>query len=282
MDQTVENDFYLRRRLVDAGIERISYYPRQRRHDTPILLQHGMWHGAWCWQWWQELFAEWGWESHAISLPGHAGSQRLRPIRLCTLDYYLGFLRAEIERLPRRPVLIGHSMGGALAQWYLRYVRDDLPAAVLLAAWSARGNFDLGGGRAFWKLDPFGCLLSSLTFAATPFVRNVQRATALLYSERGVISPQAFQAQLTPESLLVMMQHTPPIWQPPTRLKTPVVVFAGECDAAVTVQGEQRSADQYGAPLVVIPGAAHNLMMEHNLRETAHAVEDWLVGVGVA
>ena len=59
---------------VGSGIERVTYIPRQRRFDTPILMQHGMWHGAWCWQHWQELFAEWGWESHAFSLPGHAGS----------------------------------------------------------------------------------------------------------------------------------------------------------------------------------------------------------------
>jgi len=89
-----------------------------------------MWHGAWCWQGWQARLAAWGWESHAHSLPGHAGSPIQRPIRWCTLGYYLSFLQAEIGRMPRRPVLMGPSMGGALTQMYLK-AHDDLPVSLL-------------------------------------------------------------------------------------------------------------------------------------------------------
>src|SRR5512147_1844268 len=92
---------------IDNGFERVTYLPRQRRFETPILMQHGMWHGAWCWQQWQELLAGWGWESHAISLPGHAGSPAQRPVYFCTLGYYLRFLKAEVERTARRPILMG-------------------------------------------------------------------------------------------------------------------------------------------------------------------------------
>ena len=120
-----ETDTFSVQRSINNGIERVTYIPKHRRFETSILMQHGMWHGAWCWQQWQELFAEWGWESHAISLPGHAGSPTQRPVYFCTLGYYLRFLKAEVERLPRKPVLMGHSMGGALTQWYLKYVGDE-------------------------------------------------------------------------------------------------------------------------------------------------------------
>jgi pimeloyl-ACP methyl ester carboxylesterase len=118
----------------ENGIEWVSCIPTNRRHQTPLFLQHGMWHGAWCWEEWQILFASWGWESHAISLPGHAGSPVQRPIRWCTLAYYWRFMRDAIAQLPTKPILIGHSMGGALTQWYLKEF-DDLPAAVLVAPW---------------------------------------------------------------------------------------------------------------------------------------------------
>ena len=72
--QTTVGERYTRIHKVEDGIERISYRPKQRRFQTPLLFQHGMWHGAWCWQLWQELFALWGWETHAYSLPGHANS----------------------------------------------------------------------------------------------------------------------------------------------------------------------------------------------------------------
>src|SRR5687767_5221602 len=60
-------------REVNDGIEHITYTPDAPKYKTPIVFQHGAWHGAWCWQWWQELFAEWGWTSHAHSLPNHGG-----------------------------------------------------------------------------------------------------------------------------------------------------------------------------------------------------------------
>ena len=95
-----ETDAYTVSHTVEDGIERVAYEPKNRRFETPILMQHGMWHGAWCWQHWQELFAEWGWASTAYSLPGHAKSPVQRPIISCTLDYYLAFLKWEVERLP--------------------------------------------------------------------------------------------------------------------------------------------------------------------------------------
>src|ERR1700744_6815711 len=105
---------------LDDGIERIVCRPLIPRHPTPILLQHGMWHGAWCWQEWQEILAARGWESHAISLPGHGGSPKRKSVRFSTMQDYLSVLRAEIARFPDPPILVGHSMGGALAQWYLK------------------------------------------------------------------------------------------------------------------------------------------------------------------
>ena len=141
---------------VENGIERIRYLPARRRRLPPILMVHGMWHGAWCWQPWQELLAEWGWESHAFSLPGHGMSPAQRPVYFCTLDYYLGFLKAEVAWMERKPILIGHSMGGALVQWYLKYLGDDLPAAVLAAPWNVRGNFSDGGIAHWLNLRPAG------------------------------------------------------------------------------------------------------------------------------
>jgi len=174
---------------VKDGIERIVYMPEVKRFKTPILMQHGMWHGAWCWQSWQELFAEWSWESIAISLPGHGQSPVQRPIRWCTLGYYLKFLAAEIEQLQQRtlqrPILMGHSMGGALTQWVLKYV-GDLPAAVLVAPWTSHNM--LGPVFRFSRLDPIGFLLCILTLTTTPNVHTPQRAAKML-SPRARSSP---------------------------------------------------------------------------------------------
>jgi pimeloyl-ACP methyl ester carboxylesterase len=239
-------------------------------------MQHGMWHGAWCWRHWQELFAEWGWESHAFSLPGHAGSPVQRPNYFCTLDYYLRFLKAEVERLSRKPVLIGHSMGGALTQWYLKYVNDDLPAAVLVAPWAAKGNLPDGGAKPWLRLDPLGVLLVGLTGSAQVYIRTPKRAAAILISPRSIYTPEELHARLSPESAWVMYQHNPPLWHPPERVKTPLLWLAAERDAAVSVENERTSAEHYHADFVVVPEAAHNIMMEYNYRETAETIYRWL------
>lgn len=268
-----QTQHYTREHSIRNGIEWISYIPQQRQHSTPILMQHGMWHGAWCWQPWQEALAEWGWESHAISLPGHAGSPVQRPIRLCTLDYYLKFLRAALESLPQTPILMGHSMGGALTQWYLRDV-GNLPAAVLIGAWALYGGF-WRCLPAFLRLDLPGTILSGLVLRSE-WVRNPQRAAAALLSPDSLMTPEELFAQLGPESLLVIFQHLRP-WRVPASFNTPMLWLAAERDTLIPEHASRIAASVYpDAQYVMVPGAAHNIMMEANYREIAHQIHEWL------
>jgi len=268
-----ETDVYTMRHTIEDGIERIVYTPKQRRHVTPILMQHGMFHGAWCWQWWQPLFAEWGWESVAVSLPGHGGSPTQRQIEICTLDYYLGFVKAEVDRLAQPPVLMGHSMGGALTQWYLKYC-GDLSAAVLVAPWLSHSTM-LDGPKVMSN-DPWLPLLSSLAWSATPWVRNPQRAAKLFITDGAIITPEELYDRLGPESQIVVLQHNPPFWAPPDDVRTPMLWLTGEKDAVISVQQATRSAEFYQADHIIVPEAGHNLMMEKSYRETAEKIRDWL------
>jgi len=269
-----ETEKYVMRHTVEDGIERIVYIPKVRQHATPILMQHGMWHGAWTWQWWQPLFAEWGWESVAVSLPGHGASPAQRQIELCTLDYYLGFLRAEVNRFEQPPVLMGHSMGGALTQWYLKYC-GDLPAAVLVAPWVSHSTL-LDGLPRILSVDPLVGLLTSLAWSATPWVRSPERAARLLMTDGAAISPEELHDRLGPESSLVVLQHNPPFWSPPDDIRTPLLWVTGEKDATISVSGATRSAEFYQATHIIVPEAGHNLMMEQSYWETARSIVDWL------
>ncbi len=266
-------------RTIHDGIERIVYTPETRGFQTPILMQHGMWHGAWCWRHWQELLAEWGWETHAFSLPGHGESPAQRPIRWCTLGYYLDFLRAEVEQFPQPPILMGHSMGGALTQWYLKYV-GDLPAAVLVASWTSHNM--LPSVLKFAALDPVGFLLSVATLTTTPTVRDPRRAARMFITEDAVYSPQELYARLGPESLWVLLQYNPLLWSPVARAQTPLLWLAGGSDTVVNEAEQRRSAAHYGAEYVVVEGAGHDLMIEREFRQTAETIHNWVVGRGFA
>ena len=262
------------RHTVEDGIERITYTPKVRQHTTPILMQHGMWHGAWTWQWWQPLFAEWGWESVAVSLPGHGASPTQRQIELCTLDYYLGFLRAEVNRFEQPPVLMGHSMGGALTQWYLKYV-GDLPAAVLVAPWVSHSTLQRWpaahhvGRSAGGTVDFTGVERDALGAQS-------RASRALAHYAGAAISPEELHDRLGPESSLVVLQHNPPFWSPPDDIRTPLLWVTGEKDATISVPGATRSAEFYQATHIIVPDAGHNLMMEQSYWETARSIADWL------
>lgn len=268
-----ETQNYTHQRETKDGIEWISYIPQQRNDLPPILMQHGMWHGAWCWQWWQESLAEWGWETHAISLPGHGGSPMQRPIRLCTLDYYLQFVQAAVDSLPQKPILLGHSMGGALTQWYLRYV-GNLPAAVLVAPWALyRGFWESAG--AFRRLDLWGCILSYLV-VRSEWARTPEHAAKALLSPNSVLSPQELYDQLTPESLLVLFQHLR-AWDVPPTMTTPILWLGAERDALIPEFAARRAASIYPtAEYVMIAGAAHNITMASDYRGIARQVDRWL------
>jgi len=273
-EATEDKDTCAVSRTIVDGIERIVYLPKTRRYQTPLLMQHGMWHGAWCWAHWQQLFAEWGWESHAFSLPGHAASPTQRPIAQCTLDYYLFFLKAEVDRLPRPPVLMGHSMGGALAQWYLTYV-GDLPAAVLVASWLSH---DVSGHSALHILarDPWGFLLMLRDGTATPLIRTPHRAAQMFITEGALLSPEELHAQLGPESRLVLLQHHAPMWSPRDGIGTPMLWVAAERDALISSAGAQRAAAFYHATHMPVVGAGHDIMLEASSTHTARSVHAWL------
>jgi pimeloyl-ACP methyl ester carboxylesterase len=271
-----EHDTYVIEHSLINGMERIVYKPHNPQFDTPILMQHGMWHGAWCWSYWQQLLAEWGWETHAYSLPGHAGSQAQRPLWLCTLDYYLAFLKAEVDRMPRPPILMGHSMGGAIIQWYLKYIDQDVPAVVLVAPWVSHSSM-LEGTALILKHDPLAMLLTVLQWNANSWVRSPKWAAQKLISDGAMLSPEALHKQLTGESVLAVMQHNPPFWTPAKAIKPPMLVLAGEIDQVVSVNGLRATAEHYKATFQLITDAAHNLMHEHNYEDTAEHVHRWLV-----
>lgn len=260
--------------LVD-GIERITYSPKVRRFLTPLLFVHGMWHGAWVWRDWQKQLADRGWESHAISLPGHGASPPQGSVRFATMGKYLRVLAREIARTEPRPVVIGHSMGGALIQWYLRKVADDLPAAIPVAGWTAQSTFRDG----LWPLvkrDPLGVLMIAATLSSDPFVRNPRRVAQTLLSPGSTVDPAALEAKLCEESALVLAQHNPPFWRPKPDVATPMLWIAAGADAVVTEPGARRSAAFYGADFEIVPGAGHDVMLDPLGAETTRTIHRWL------
>ena len=179
----------------------------------------------------------------------------------------------EIDRRPRKPILMGHSMGGALTQWVLKE-RDDLPTAVLVAPWQSHSMM-IPILRTVVR-DPAGFGLCTLNLTTAPLVRNPFRAAQMFTHEGATLSPQEPYERLGPESLWVLLQYNPPLWRPAVRLKTPLLWLTGAADTLIAEKAEAKSARHYGADYVVVSEAGHNVMMEKSWRETAQVVHEWL------
>lgn len=266
-------------RSLEDGIERVRCRPAKDTGRPPLLLLHGMWHGAWCWREWQIQLAERGWDSHAFSLPGHGGSAPGRHPRYVGLGYYQRFVQAEIDRLAERPVLVGHSMGGGLIQRLLK-AQDDFPAAVLLAPILARQMLSVVLGR--FREDFWGSLACFLTGTTTPSIRNAEQVRRMFLSSSSTIEPEELRAQLSPESLLVLLQHNPPFWRPPRRVRTPMLWLACALDNVMRVNSSLRSARTLGARAEVVPDTGHDLMFDRNGPLTVQRIHDWLAQLGLA
>ena len=91
-----------------------------RRPSTPtkrpaVLLVHGLCGGAWMWENYQTRLAAAGYETHAFDLRGHHGSRPVRDIGKVSIHDYVEDALTVARGLDK-PIVIGHSMGGLIAQ----------------------------------------------------------------------------------------------------------------------------------------------------------------------
>ena len=98
-----------------------------------VVLVHGAWSGAWAWDDWVAPLAAAGHAVHVLDLPGH-GDHEVPPSNSLSLRDYVDAVQDLVGGLSAAPVVVGHSMGGAVTQLLLS--RDDAPtlAGVVLLA----------------------------------------------------------------------------------------------------------------------------------------------------
>jgi non-heme chloroperoxidase len=87
----------------------------------PVVFIHGLWVHASAWEPWQDLFSHIGYQVHAPGWVGDSAtaaqtrSDSSRMTGLGIADLASGY-QEFIGSLPRRPIVVGHSFGGLIAQ----------------------------------------------------------------------------------------------------------------------------------------------------------------------
>ena len=108
--------------------------------NPTIVMIHGMWSRPRVWGHYREFFEARGYRVITPTLRHHAVTPDETPpegLGTCSLLDYAADLEKEIAALDTKPLIIGHSMGGLLAQ--ILAARGHARAAVLLASAPCRG-----------------------------------------------------------------------------------------------------------------------------------------------
>ena len=258
-----------------GNMEEIEYVvrkPANRVHQTPILLLHGAWHGAWCWENWLGHFSSMGHEVHAFSLPAHGTSScRKGHVNFYTLGDYVNTLAAQVAQISPTPVVVGHSMGGAILQKYLE--SNALPGAVLLATAPASGIF--GMVLRLMRRHPVAICKGLLTLNLYHWVATEELARDLfLGSATSPSDVRKLHRQLVRETTTLPQLFFP--FAKLNKTSTPTIVLAAEKDVIFTLAEERATAEKYGAECVVFEGQAHNLMLEPAWPRVADTIDEWI------
>ena len=107
-----------------------------------MLLVHGAWHGAWCWQGITPRLEAAGVNVIAPDLPGHGTDST--PRNQVTLDAYADRVIAAISGRPDPITLVGHSMGGVVISAVAERVPERIARLIYACAFLPRDGEALG------------------------------------------------------------------------------------------------------------------------------------------
>jgi pimeloyl-ACP methyl ester carboxylesterase len=243
--------------------------PASPSTKPPVLLIHGMFGGAWYWENYQSLLARKGYESHAVNLRGHHGSRPVPDIGKVSLDEFVADA-LEVARSLKNPIVVGHSMGGLMAQ---KVAETGACRALVLIASAPPRWIPV----ASWLLIKKQLKYARALFGSHPLLPDRDDANVLMFNRTPLADQEAFFPRLVPESghagfqlsIGAMAVHA-------TRVTAPVLVITGLDDQFVVPRVSRSLARKYGAPLREYQSFAHHIMTEPGWEGPCTDLVEWM------
>ncbi|MCR9087244.1 MAG: alpha/beta hydrolase [Rhodobacteraceae bacterium] len=253
------------------------------RLGKDIVLIHGAFAGPWSMDTYAGFFRERGWTVHTPAFRGHGGDPSEEPAELngaSVLDY-VEDIAAAVAATDTKPVLLGHAIGGVVAQ---KLAARGLASAVVLINPNApygtlpatdderavaRGLME---GGAFWTAPmrvPFEMFRE---FAFNKLSDDEARATYdRLGSESGKVMFEMFFWMFDDAAATKVEIDT---------VDCPVLVVSGSEDRAVNPATCRDLAARYGTrgTFLAAKDHAHFLFLEPGWETVAGEIEGWLKG----
>lgn len=244
-----------------------------------LVMIHGMWGGGWYWEPFKTFFSSRGYICHTPDLRYHGAGAPADPALgdLSLLDY-VADLQDFIATLPEKPIIIGHSMGGLIAQKLAeRDLAEQLvlacpapPADIFAISWSALQNFSLLMLQpGFWKKPHRPDFDTVVKSSFQLFPADVQRDfyQRLCYESGRVVVEIALPFLDKRRATVVKA----------SRVRCPMLVLAAELDRLTPVNVVHKIANKYPqADYHVFSGHTHWVIAEPGWETCAGYIADWL------
>lgn len=240
----------------------------------PLVLIHGAWHAAWCWEaHYLDFFADHGFRTLAPDLRGHGASPAPHALRWMRIRDYADDVASVIASLPTPPFVIGHSMGGFIAQHLM--ARGVAMRGVGLLA-SAPHTGVLPVALSTLRHHPLTFLRMNLTLSLYPMVAD-PRAAARLFLDADTPEAEiaAFHARLSDESYMAFLDMLALALPRKPSAPPPVCVVGGERDQIFPPAALARTAARFATTPHIVAEAPHDLMLSRHWEDSARHFLDW-------
>jgi pimeloyl-ACP methyl ester carboxylesterase len=217
------------------------------------------------------LIGEAGFQCRAPALPGHAPSD---PAALAwlTLEHYLAALRREVAELSAPPVIIGHSMGGLLAQ----QLASVLPCRALVCVASAPPWLLRPEMRTLPYLLPMlPTVLRGVPIRAPEAIlRNLALHDLPEWEQRRLLPTFGMESGLAYRALVLGSVRLPG-----APFRGPVLCLSGGADRLISSRTSRAIARYYAARHVSFPERGHWLIGASAEPEVGGSMLRWLQSI---
>ncbi|KAF5763556.1 putative chloride peroxidase [Helianthus annuus] len=258
--------------------------------QPPLVFVHGSFHAAWCWsEHWLPFFSENGFDSYAVSLLAQGESDDPDGSVAGSLQTHAADIADFIKnQTTLSPVLIGHSFGGLIVQYYLANLEKDssgnLAGAVLICSVPPTGNSGLVWRYLFTK--PVAAYKVTMSLAAKAFRTSLPLCKETFFSQDMDDNlVLRYQELMTESSRLPLfdlrkLNASLPVASVPNP-STRVLVMGAADDFIVDAKGLEETGSFYGVQPVCVEGVAHDMMLDSSWEKGAQVMLSWIQNLDI-
>jgi pimeloyl-ACP methyl ester carboxylesterase len=262
----------LRIKVGNLAIDKLR--PEIIKYPYPLLFIHGAGGTSRYLRNYLLFFAHAGWRTYAINLRGHYPSDREAGLAQVTIEDYI----EDVERVIRvlgiaDCALIGHSMGGLIAQRTAMHI-PSVKALVTIASAPPKGvalemqnNLPYSGAmiKSMWGMMNMKPVKATYFMAEKTLLNNLEEK-----ERKNIFS------MFVAESLVVGYQVAQGVFVDPDKIKCPKLVIGCKKDAMALLSMQEKLAEFLHADFIAYKQFAHLPMLEKGWEKSARDIAQWL------